>query len=374
MKMYWVGVRASATPTSEDLGAAGLVAGLQFRISLTAKTGDTLTSMAGYSDMVSYVETSGTATIVTKAIALSKVNYGNLSNAADLAAFMTRHSECAGLTLQTIMQCSLTKADTDLTATVIQHVMYSDTAVNQMESMMKGMWVGAGVNSFQMAMTCSSYSSSQYGGSSSSGTAPAFSVTMSGTPHFKSDGVSLNRGSMKAFVTADVAKKCFGNSAGTSTLADIAKALTVSRTEAKEGTFTVSVQSTAVTSPVEGIIVTVADMTFSNPEYTIKSTLSAYMAGAGSSSGTTTGGTSSGSTSSGSTSSYSISKKGSKATLKIVLGSATTVKIYLKTKGVAKLIKSLSGKKGTNTYVTTWKSGYSFIIRSKTGTQLAVLK
>lgn len=374
MKMYWIGVRAAASPTSEDLGAAGLASGLQFRITLTAKAGDTLSSMAGYSDMVSYSETSGTATIVTKAVALSKVNYGNLSNSSDLATFMTRHPECAGLTLQTIMQCSLTKADTDLTATVIQHAMYSDSALNQMESMMKGMWVGAGVNSFQMAMSCNSYSS-QYGSGSSSGTAPSFSVTMSGTPHLKADGVSLNRGSMKAFITADVAKKCFGNSAGTSTLVDIAKALTVSRTEAKEGTSTVAVQSTAVTSPVEGIIVTVADMTFSNPEYTIKSTMSAYMAGAGTSSGSTSsGGTTSGSTSSGSTSSYSISKKGSKATLKIVLGAATTVKIYLKTTGAAKLIKTLSGKKGTNTYVTSWKSGYSFIIRSKTGTQLALLK
>jgi hypothetical protein len=59
-----------------------------------------------------------------------------------------------------------------------------------------------------------------------------------------------------------------------------------------------------------------------------------------------------------------------------VLVAAATVKIYRKTSAsaVAKLAKSLSGKKGTNTYVTTWKTGYVYIVRSSKGTTLATLK
>ena len=192
---------------------------------------------------------------------------------------------------------------------------------------------------------------------------------------------------MKVFITESVAKRCFGNSAGTSTLDEIAKAMSVERTEAKEGTTKPAFTPTAVSSPVAGILISVAEMTFSNPEYTIKSTLSAYLAGAGSSTsggsttgGSTTGGTASGGTSAGTTSSasasYTITKKGSKATITIVLVAASTVKIYRKTSGtaVAKLVKSLSGKKGTNNYATTCKSGYVYILRSSKGTQLATLK
>jgi len=431
-KMYWLSVRSAGTPTSEDLGAAGLAAGLQFRITVTAKPGDTMSSMAGYSDMVSFSETSGTATIVTKAVGFSKVDYGDRSSQAAFNAFLTNHPECAGLSMNDIMKCSINKADRDLTAAVIQHVMYSDTALNSLESLMKGSWVGAAVNSFQMSMTCNNPvtaqrvpsvdlpptisvggktytrvgSSEKYlgpdgkeyttaelqalagggsgstpgstpGGGTSTGGSHSFMVTMSGAPHFKADGVTLNKGSMKVFLTESVAKRCFGNSSGTSTLDEIAKALSVERTEAKEGTTKPAFTPTAVTSPVAGILITVNEITFSNPEYTIKSTLSAYLAGAGGSTsgGSTSGGTSAGTTSS-SAASYKITKKGGRATITIVLVAASTVKIYRKTSGksVAKLVKTLKGKKGTNTYASTWKSGYVYIIRSSKGTQLATLK
>lgn len=433
-KMYWFGVRAASAPTSEDLGAAGLAAGLQFRITIAAKPGDTMSSLAGYSDMVSFVESSGTATIVTKAVGFSKVDYGSMSSQADLTAFLARHGECAGLSMNDLMKCSITKADRDLTAAVIQHIMYTDTTPSSMDTLMKGMWVGAAVNSFQMAMTCNNPVTAQRvpaadvpptvnlggktytnvsgttnylgpdgktytmqelqalgsaaggsqgsapGGTSggNSGTPASFTVTMSGAPHLKSDGVTLNKGSMKVFITESVAKRCFGNSQGTSTLDEIAKALSVERVETKEGTTKPPFTPTAVTSPVAGILITVSEITFSNPEYTIKSTLSAYLAGAGGSTsgGTTTGGTTTGGSAKSSTASYKIVKKGSKATITIVLVAAATVKIYRKTSAsaVAKLAKSLSGKKGTNTYVTTWKTGYVYIVRSSKGTTLATLK
>ena len=426
-KMYWLGVRSASDPTSEDLGAAGLAAGLQFRITVAAKPGDTMSSMAGYSDMVSFSESSGTATIVTKAVGFSKVDYGSMSSQADLNAFLARHPECAGLSMNDLMKCSINKADRDLTAAVIQHIMYTDSAPGTMDTLMRGMWVGAAVNSFQMSMTCNNpvtaqrvpsvdlpptisvggrtytrvgstekylgpdgkeYTTTELqalagagggsggapGGNSggTSGVPASFSVSMSGAPHFRSDGVTLNKGSMKVFITESVAKRCFGNSQGTSTLDEIAKALSVERTEAKEGTTKPAFTPAAVTSPVAGILITVSEITFSNPEYTIKSTLSAYLAGNSTGSGSTGGAT----TGAGSSSSYRIAKKGGKATITIVLVAASTVKIYRKTSGasVAKLVRTLKGKKGTNTYSTSWKKGYVYILRSSKGTQLATLK
>ena len=38
-----------------------------------------------------------------------------------------------------------------------------------------------------------------------------------GTPHFKADGVTLNKGSMKAFITSAIAKKCFSDGKTTTT-------------------------------------------------------------------------------------------------------------------------------------------------------------
>jgi len=52
---------------------------------------------------------------------------------------------------------------------------------------------------------------------------------MQGTPHFKADGVTLNKGSMKAFITSAIAKKCFSDGKSTTTLSDIAAKLSVTR-------------------------------------------------------------------------------------------------------------------------------------------------
>ena len=427
---------------TKELGAAAL--GLTFRVTVPPKSGDNLISASGYSSMVSFVVSGGSAVVVTKPASLSKINFDTFDN------FKSRHKECASVTMQNWYTCNIEKSDEDFTATVIQHIEYSTTALNAMQQNMLGLWVGANVNGFQIAMSCgssgvsgsavpavddgssvtiggkvytrqpdgtykdaagNSYTQTQLqalynssgggggntgndgganipggsggssGGSSSSGSYE-LRITMQGTPHFKADGVTLNKGSMKAFITSAIAKKCFSDGKSTTTLADIAAKLSVTRNASGESASTPTFTVDSVTSPAEGLLISVAEMTFSNPEYTIKSTLSAYLAGAGSSTsgGSTSGGTASGGTSAGTSSSasasYSISKKGSKATITIVLVAASTVKIYRKTSGtaVAKLVKSLSGKKGTNTYSTTWKSGYVYILRSSKGTQLATLK
>ena len=181
---------------------------------------------------------------------------------------------------------------------------------------------------------------------------------------------------MKAFITSAIAKKCFSDGKSSTTLSDIAAKLSVTRNATGESESTPTFTVDAVSTPAEGLLISVAEMTFSNPEYTIKSTLSAYLAGA--SGGTPSAPTSATTpaTTSTAASSYKITKSGSKAVITIVLAAATTVKIYRKAppSAIAKLVKSLSGKKGSNTYSTTWKTGYVYIIRSIQGTTLATLK
>ena len=431
-KRYWFQIlKADGT---KELGADAT--SKTFRVTIPPKSGDTFVYASGYSNMTSFSTSSGSAVVITKPAALSKINFDSFDN------FKSRHSECASVTMQNWYTCNIQKSDEDFTATVIQHVSYTSTALTTMDQNMQGLWVGANVNGFQIAMSCGSsgvsgqalvragetvnvggktwtkqadgtwkatdgtvmtqeqmnalFSSggggsnsgdgganipgSSSGGSTSSSGSYELRITMQGTPHKKKDG-SLNKGSMKAFITSAIAKKCFSDGKTTTTLADIAAKLSMTRNATGETESTPQFSVDAVTTPAEGLLISVAEMTFSNPEYTIKSTLSAYLAGAGSSTsgGTTTGGTTSGGTTTGgssSTASYKIAKTGSKATITIVLVAATTVKIYRKTSGsaVAKLAKSLSGKKGTNTYVTTWKTGYVYIVRSSKGTTLATLK
>ena len=399
-----------STGNFKDMGQAGLAAGLQFRVTIPAKSGDNITYAAGYSSMVSFVDQSSSAVIVSKPAGLSKINFDTFDN------FKTRHPECATYSMQEWQKCSITKSDEDITATIIQHVGFSATTLNSMEQDMKGLWIGANVNSFRIGMSCSGRTSSQgvrkseditvggktytrlpngnfrgtdgkeytqnelaalmgsSGGSSGGGSTggssdPSLTVSMEGTPHFKADGVTLNKGSMKAFIPATIAKKCFGKSDGSSVLSAIASALTVTRQEAKEGTTTPQFTVEAVTTPVEGLLVTVAEMTFSNPEYTIKSSLSAYVA---SNTATTQTGTS---TTTGK-SSYTLAKSGSRATISVTLAAAATFKVYRKTtaNGTATLVKTVKGKKGLNKVLTAWKKGYVFVIRSAKGTQLATLK
>ena len=434
-KRYWFQIlKADGT---KELGADAT--SKTFRVTIPPKSGDTFVYASGYSNMTSFSTSSGSAVVITKPAALSKINFDTFQN------FKTRHPECSSVTETNWYTCNIETSDDDFTATVIQHISYSTTTLTSMEQNMQGLWVGANVNGFQIAMSCGSsgvsgqalvragetvnvggktwtkqadgtwkatdgtvmtqeqmnalFSSGgggsggsnsgdgganipggSSGGSTSSSGSYELRITMQGTPHKKKDG-SLNKGSMKAFITSAIAKKCFSDGKTTTTLADIAAKLSVKRNATGETESTPQFSVDAVTTPAEGLLISVAEMTFSNPEYTIKSTLSAYLAGAGSSTsgGTTTGGTTSGGTTTGgssSTASYKIVKAGPKATITIVLVAATTVKIYRKTSGsaVAKLAKSLSGKKGTNTYVTTWKTGYVYIVRSSKGNTLATLK
>jgi hypothetical protein len=252
------------------------------------------------------------------------------------------------------------------------------------------MWIGATASSYVVSLSgsCPNWNTGLPSGSKQAG---AISVRMRG-PHMTAGTLAapvVNKGFVKAFIPTSAVTACFG----VSTVAEVVNALSVTRTDGSAETALVAGTGFVSTEVEGGLLVSVPEITFSNPEYTIKSTLSAYLAGAGGSTsggstsggtttggsttgGTTSGGTTTGGSSSSSSASYKIVKKGSKATITIVLVAAATVKIYRKTSAsaVAKLAKSLSGKKGTNTYVTTWKTGYVYIVRSSKGTTLATLK
>jgi hypothetical protein len=340
------------------MGSAGLASGLQFKVTVPAKPGDTYMSAQGYSDMVSYSETSGAAVIVTKAASIAKLNFDSQE------AVSARHPECKGV----LDQCSFEKADIDYVATVIQHIDYSTSSLNEQQLWQKGLWVGANVNGFTISMNCASPPS----GSASSSSSPELKIAITNTPHLKVSG-EVNSGSLKTFFTKDVATKCFGDGKSTTTLAQIAEKMSVQRSETKEGTTTPVFKAEAVSLPVEGIVVSVPTMTFSNPIYSVKNTLAAqslavYTQNNGSSSAPSS---SSSGSSSGSTpvlknyvrTTVSVTK----ATITVMLITGQKITIYRKVNGKLKLLKSMTGKKGSNKYITVFSKGYSFVVKDSKG-------
>ena len=375
------------------MGSAGLASGLQFKVTVPAKPGDTYMSAQGYSDMVSYSETSAAAVIVTKAASIAKLNFDSQQ------AVLARHPECKGV----LEQCSFEKADVDYVATVIQHIDYSTAALNEQQLWQKGLWVGASVNGFSISMNCSSPPSGSSGstysdpsgsppsgssgsppsGSSSSSSSPELKVSITNTPHLKFSG-EVNSGSLKTFFTKDVATKCFGDGKSTTTLAQIAEKMSVQRSETKEGTTTPVFKAEAVSVPVEGIVVSVPNMTFSNPIYSVKNTLAAQSLAVytqNNNSSSSPSGTSSGSPSSSSSGSTADSSSSTpvlknyvrttvnvtKATITVMLVTGQKITIYRKVNGKLKLLKSMTGKKGSNKYITVFNKGYSFVVKDSKG-------
>lgn len=367
---YWFIIRTS---TAVDMGSAGLASSLQFKVTVPAKPGDTYMSAQGYSDMVSYSETSAAAVIVTKAASIAKLNFDSQS------AVLARHPECKGV----LEQCSFEKADIDYVATVIQHIDYSTAALNEQQLWQKGLWVGASVNGFSISMNCSSPPSGSSGsppsGSSGSSSSPELKVSITNTPHLRFSG-EVNSGSLKTFFTKDVATKCFGDGKSTTTLAQIAEKMSVQRSETKEGTTTPVFKAEAVSVPVEGIVVSVPNMTFSNPIYSVKNTLAAQSLAvytqnnnSSSSPSSSSSGSSSGSTSDSSSSTPVLKNyvrttvNVTKATITVVLVTGQKISIYRKVNGKLKLLKSMTGKKGSNKFITVFNKGYSFVVKDSKG-------
>lgn len=275
IQAYWfIIMRADG---NDDMAGLPGIENTTFRVNIPLKSGDNTTRLTGYSEVISLSETNNVATVVTKASGLAKVNWQGLSS------FLAAHPECAGSTEQTWNQCKISKADRDIQYMVIQHLEYSTTALTSFQQVYKGTWIGANVNGYNMNLNCGSIgsdssNSGNYNGGENASATRSLEVSVNGTPHFRSDGVTVNTGKLTAFIPGEVASKCFSD--GTTTLDTIAKALTMTRTESSENggaaqslTAGTTFTTEAVTSPVAGILVKVPTMTFSNPTYKVSSTL-----------------------------------------------------------------------------------------------------
>jgi hypothetical protein len=144
--------------------------------------------------------------------------------------------------------------------------------------------------------------------------------------------------------------------------------MSVQRTETKEGTTTPVFKAEAVSVPVEGIVVSVPNMTFSNPTYSVKNTLAAQNLAV------LTQNNNSSSSPSGSSSSTPVLKNYvrttvsvTKATVTVMLIKGQKITIYRKVNGKLKLLKSMTGKKGSNKYITVFSKGYSFVVKDSKG-------
>ena len=390
---YWFIVQP-ANGSTDDLGAEGLT--LTFRVTIPIKSGDNLTRLTGYSEVVSFVESNSAAVVITKASPVAKVDYGNISDPAGVAAFVAAHTECASYnTMQTIIQCPVSKATRDRIATVTQHIDFSTAALSTWQSMQKGFWLGANVNGYNVTMTCgalggdSSTSGSSTGGNGGStdgganrpvssqaentSSLPVIDVSVTGTPHFKADGATLNKGSLKAFIPKDVALKCFGDGKPETTLAMVASALSVVRTEATEGTSKPTFTASAVSSPVEGVMIAVPEMTFSNPKYSVTSSLAAQNLAV------LVNNNSGGSGITGVVTTPTVATKntmktaivGTKATITVTLLRAGSFKVYKTYKKKKTLVKTVKGKKGANKVVTTYAKGMTFSAVDAKGKSIA---
>jgi hypothetical protein len=376
---YWFVIQ-SLTSGSDDMGTAGLA--FVFKVTIPVKTGDNLTRLTGYSDVVSFQESNGAAVIVTKASPVAKVDYGNVNDPAGLAAFIANHSECASYnTVETISKCPVTRATGDRVATVIQHIEFSTSALTAWQALQKGFWVGANVNGYSVNLTCGTLGGDASsgggkfeggkdgganipGGSSGSSTTavPSLEVSVIGTPHLRADG-SVNSGSLRAFIPKNVALQCLGDGKPETTLAMVATAITVDRTEATEGASKPTFTATAVLLPVEGIVVSVPTMTFSSPTYVVSSTLAAQnlavlINGQNTSSGATKN-------------TILTTVKGTRATVTVTLLVKGIFKVYKTYKKKTTLLKTIKGKKGANKFTTAYAKGMTFSAKDSKGKSIA---
>lgn len=364
----------------DDMGTAGLA--FTFKVTIPTKTGDNLTRLTGYSEVISYQESNGAAVIVTKASPVAKVDYGNVNDASGVAAFIATHPECAKYnSVQTIGQCPVNQATRDRVATVIQHIEFSTSALTTWQALQKGLWVGANVNGYNVNLTCGnlggdtssgggSYQGGNDGGanipggsSGSSAAVPSLEVSVTGTPHLRADGRTVNSGSLKAFIPKNLALQCLGDGKPETTLAVVATAITVDRTEATEGASKPPFIATAVSTPVEGILVSVPTMTFSNPTYVVSSTLAAQnlavlINGQNTSSGVKKN-------------TIMTTVKGTRATITVTLLASGTFKVYKTYKKKTTLIKTVRGKKGANKFTTAYAKGMTFSAKDSKGKSIA---
>jgi len=167
-------------------------------------------------------------------------------------------------------------------------------------------------------------------------------------------------------VTVEMAKQA---------IADPSKIFEGTIDEAAAGKITEKLQQLTLTVGDAGLRVNFNLTHFSAPNPTLKvksssaqQTLTALLAGS-SSGGSTSGGTTTGgsTTSAPAGNSVKTTIRGIKATITVTLTARGTFTVYRKVGKKLTIVKKVSGKKGTNTVVTSYLKGYSFVVKDAKG-------
>jgi hypothetical protein len=162
-------------------------------------------------------------------------------------------------------------------------------------------------------------------------------------------------------------------------IADPSKIFEGTIDEATAGQITEKLQQLTMTVGDAGLRVNFNLTHFSAPNPTLKvrsasaqQTLTTLLAGS-SSGGSSSGGTSGGSTTAAPAgNSVKTTIKGIKATITVTLAAKGTFTVYRKVGKKLTIVKKVSGKKGTNTVVTSYLKGYSFVVKDAKGKTIAV--
>ncbi|MFM9226194.1 MAG: hypothetical protein ACKOQ1_06150, partial [Actinomycetota bacterium] len=262
--------------------------------------------------------------------------------------------------------------------------MSSDAA---QRDLMRGTWISTSASTFSLGRVDLA--------------AGIFDVTAQG-PHYvptdfgipgltTENGRELNPAFFEMFVTLPAVAKMLSQLAGREVSLDVAKQAIADPSKIFEGTIdeavagqvTEKTQQLTMTPGDSGLRVNFNLTHFSAPNPTLKvrsssalQTLTVLLSSS-SGGGTSTGG---GSTVGGGTTGAvtgpvaTIAKKGSKATIKVTMAKAGTIKIYRKLKGKITLVKTVKAKAGANSTTVTFSKGAEFTIRSSTGKIIATLK
>lgn len=228
--------------------------------------------------------------------------------------------------------------------------------------------------------------------------AGVFDVTAKG-PHYvptdfgisgltQENGRELAPAFFEMYVTLPSIAKMLSQAAGKEVSVDMAKQAIADPSKIFEGTID---EATAgqITEKLQQLTMTVGDAGlrvnfnlthFSAPNPTLKvksssaqQTLTALLAGS-SGGGSTSGGTTTGGTTTSAPAGNSVKTtiKGIKATITVTLIAKGTFTVYRKSGSKLVLVKKVSGKKGTNTVVTSYLKGYSFVVKDAKGKTIAV--
>ena len=255
-QVYSYSVAKRIDPNGTDLGQAAV--GKSFAVGFSMAAGDQPVSAEVYGDVSDYAVSGQAVTITAKTVTMTQVN-GPPNAGTSCALPATAVGLCA---------TSVAKLSGGIRYTAASGTPRPGDAL-------VGMFVGASANGYQVSLQgCPGINYSNPGAAAAQvdggdtkpgsgpqqASSPVLAVEMNG-PHFQQDGVTLNTGSLEAFMPNALLATCVGGDA------EAAKAgLTVTRTE--DGSTTpVTGSAFTATAEADGLRISVPRVGFSAPTY-----------------------------------------------------------------------------------------------------------